>query len=119
MSQVEPTVPEIDVATLADWLETRDVLLIDVREDEEWEDARLKAAILHPMSDFDVEALPAPEGRPTVIMCRSGRRSAAITALLLRKGWTDVHNLAGGILDWQEAGHPVTEGDDDADRAAA
>lgn len=112
MAQPEHTVPEIDVATLVDWLERRDVLLIDVREDEEWEDARLSAAVLHPMSDFDVDALPAAEGRPTVVMCRSGRRSAAITDLLLRHGWADIHNLAGGILAWQEAGHPVIEGDD-------
>lgn len=112
------TVPEIDVATLAAWLEARDVLLIDVREEEEWEDARLDAAVLYPMSDFDLDTLPAPAGRTTVIMCRSGKRSAAITNVLLKNGWTDVHNLAGGILDWQDAGHPVIEGED-PERAAA
>ena len=112
------TVPEISVATLAAWLKERDVLLIDVREEEEWEDAHLAAATLAPMSDFDVDALPAPNGRPTVVMCRSGKRSAAIANVLLRHGWTDIHNLTGGILDWQEAGYPVVE-EDDADRNAA
>lgn len=118
MSQTQIAVPEIDAATLATWLETRDVLLIDVREEEEWEDAHLSAALLFPMSDFEIDALPAVEGRSVVIMCRSGKRSEAIARGLLRAGWTDVHNLAGGILDWDSAGFPVVE-DSDEDRAAA
>lgn len=112
------TVPEISVATLAAWLADRDVLLLDVREEEEWEEAHLAAAALVPMSDFEIDALPDPAGRPTVVMCRSGRRSAAIVNVLLRDGWTDVHNLAGGILDWRDAGYDVIA-EDEADRAAA
>jgi rhodanese-related sulfurtransferase len=45
-----------------------------------------------------------------LIMCASGSRSAAATAHLLRNGWTDVTNVAGGITDWERAGLPVVRG---------
>lgn len=110
MTDVSTPVPEIDPATLAAWLEEGTAVVIDVREEEEWEDMRLPAAALRPMSTFDPAELPARSGRRLVVLCRSGRRSLAVARRLLREGETEVYNLAGGILAWEALGLPVQMG---------
>ncbi len=44
------------------------------------------------------------------MMCAAGSRSAAATAWLVRNGYPDVANVAGGINEWQKAGLPVRTG---------
>ena len=44
---------------------------------------------------------------PVVTVCRAGMRSATAAAILGRGGFSDVANLAGGLLGWNEAGLPV------------
>lgn len=103
----ESAIPEISVTTLQDWLAKDDVLLVDVREQGEWDQARLPQATLVPLSTFDPSRVPAADGKPTVIMCRSGRRSADATQVMMLAGRRPVYNLAGGILAWQAAGLPM------------
>jgi rhodanese-related sulfurtransferase len=75
--------------------------LVDVRE--EWEIAIAKVPVPHlhlPMGqvpDRIGELDPAAE---TVVICRSGGRSLQVANFLERRGFTNVHNLAGGILAW-------------------
>jgi rhodanese-related sulfurtransferase len=74
--------------------------LIDVRE--EWEHAlvRVEGAELMPLSrmaDWEGSLDPAEE---IVFMCHHGLRSASVCAFLARKGFTKLHNLAGGIDRW-------------------
>lgn len=101
-------VPEINCETLAAWLANGSVLLVDVREQGEWDADHLSAARLLPLSSFDPSQVPAADdGQKTVIMCRSGRRSADVTRLLKMFGRQDVFNLEGGILAWRDAGLPT------------
>jgi rhodanese-related sulfurtransferase len=51
-----------------------------------------------------------PRDRPLHVVCNSGSRSAAVTAWLLRDGWSDVHNVAGGMTAWPRAGLEVRRG---------
>ena len=44
--------------------------------------------------------------RPIILICRSGNRSGMAAAAFRQGGW-DAHNLAGGIVRWAEAGHPL------------
>jgi len=111
MFQRAPAIPEIDVTTLRDWMEADKVVLVDVREVEEWRNAHIDGALLNPMSAFDINALPPRDGRHLVIMCRSGKRSMNVGQALAKAGTEDVYNLAGGILDWVANGYPVTQGD--------
>ena len=83
------------------------VVLVDVREAHEWDEVRIAGALHHPLSGFDATAVGA--GRPVVALCRSGFRSAKATQLLRAAG-VRVHNLAGGLTAWQEAGLPVLTG---------
>jgi rhodanese-related sulfurtransferase len=62
------------------------------------------------MSVFAARFGELPKDRPLLVMCAAGSRSAAATAHLLRNGYTDVVNVAGGITDWERAGLPVRRG---------
>jgi rhodanese-related sulfurtransferase len=85
-------------------------LTVDVREADEFAVLRLDDVVLLPMSSFAERFAELPRGRPLLMMCAGGSRSAAATAYLLRSGYTDVVNVAGGITDWRRSGLPVRTG---------
>ena len=62
------------------------------------------------MSEFAARAGELPKDRPLLVVCHLGSRSAAVAGFLLRTGWTDVHNVAGGMDAWERAGLPVRRG---------
>lgn len=85
-------------------------LVVDVREPNEFAAVRLDGVALVPMSTFATRFEELPRDRPLLVMCAAGSRSAAATAHLLRNGWTNVTNVAGGITEWEKAGLPVVRG---------
>jgi rhodanese-related sulfurtransferase len=85
-------------------------LTVDVREMNEFEALRLDDVVLLPMSSFAERFGELPKDRPLLVMCAAGSRSAAATAYLLRSGYTDVTNVAGGITEWHNSGLPVRSG---------
>ena len=106
-------IPTVDVREVERRLreDDRPPLVVDVREPDEHVGARLESgAVLLPMSTITLRMEELPKDRPLMILCASGNRSAAVTAHLLRNGWTDVANAAGGITEWQRAGFPVRRG---------
>lgn len=117
MSQQPPTPRSSPIATIdvreADRRRREDAgrpLIVDVREPNEFADVRLEGVALVPMSTFATRFEELPRDRPLLVMCAAGSRSAAATAHLLRNGWTDVTNVAGGITEWERAGLPVLRG---------
>ena len=82
--------------------------LIDVRESDEWEKARLPGAELIPLSSFQQEALgklsPTDE---IVVYCHHGIRSARAQEFLKAKGYGNVINLTGGIDAWSTQVDPT------------
>jgi rhodanese-related sulfurtransferase len=75
--------------------------LLDVREDWELELAPVPAEIVHiPMGEIERRVGELDPGRTTVVICRSGGRSAQVAHFLAAHGFAQVHNLAGGILAW-------------------
>lgn len=85
-------------------------LIVDVREADEFATLRLDGVVLLPMSVFADRHEELPKDRPLLMMCAGGGRSAAATTFLLRNGWSDVANVAGGIIAWERAGLPVRRG---------
>jgi rhodanese-related sulfurtransferase len=85
-------------------------LLVDVRERSEFIEVRAPGAVLCPTSSFLLRFEELPRDRPLHVICTSGSRSAAVTAWLLRNGWNDVHNVAGGMAGWMRAGLQVRRG---------
>jgi rhodanese-related sulfurtransferase len=81
-------------------------LLLDVREDHEWEAGHAPDAAHLPMSRFSDGAAGLPSDRTIVCVCHLGGRSAAVAAALSGAGWQAV-NLVGGMEAWHAAGLPV------------
>ncbi|MDB5115357.1 MAG: rhodanese-like protein [Mucilaginibacter sp.] len=93
---------EITVQELKEKLDSgEDFQLIDVREDFEYETSNI-GGLLIPLSGILIEADKVSKDKPVVIMCRSGKRSAAAIMQLEQKGYTNLSNLKGGMLAWAE-----------------
>jgi adenylyltransferase/sulfurtransferase len=79
-----------------------DFILIDVREEHEFEEANLNG-ILIPMGEVMDRAEEIPKDKQVVVHCRSGKRSATvINALESQLGFSNLYNLRGGILGYIE-----------------
>ncbi len=85
-------------------------LLIDVREANEFGEVRAPGAVLVPTSTFMTRVGELPAGRPLLVVCHVGGRSAAVVGYLTRSGRIDVVNVGGGMDAWQRAGLPVKRG---------
>jgi rhodanese-related sulfurtransferase len=96
-------VPEISVAEAKARLSAPNPpRLIDVREPEEYAIAHIAGAEMLPLSQWPTVAAEklTDLAQPLLIQCHHGSRSAHAAEFLLRNGYTDVTNLAGGIDAW-------------------
>lgn len=97
-------VPEVDI----DECEKRraaGVAVLDVRELDEWEQARIPGVIHIPMSELVDRVDAVPEGE-LLVVCAVGGRSATVTAFLRERG-IDATNVDGGTNAWIASGRPV------------
>lgn len=101
-------VPAIDIDELAR-RQPSGVVLIDVREPDEFEDFRVPGAQLIPMADVPERIEEIPESELVYVICLTGARSARVVDYLNRQGYDSV-NVAGGTKAWREAGLPVEHG---------
>jgi hydroxyacylglutathione hydrolase len=83
-------------------------VVIDVRNDNEWNDGHLPSALHIPLGHLTDRLSELPKGSPVVMQCATGARSAIAASLLTRAGRHDVSNLAGGYQAWVAAGLPTT-----------
>ena len=97
--------PEISVAEARQRLAAANPpRLIDVREEDELEFARVAGAELLPLSQWPPIAAEklTDLAQPLLVIYHHGMRSGQATAFLLRNGFTDVTNIAGGIDAWSQ-----------------
>ena len=104
---------DIDLESLKKGLADGSLVLIDVREPDEFAAGHIKGASINPLSRFDAEKLPAPApGKKIVLYCRSGRRSVDAAERAHRAGRSDIDtHFGGGILAWVGAGLDTEKGD--------
>lgn len=95
MRQVTPT-------ELQEYLEiaTARPLLLDVREDWEFEECHIEGAQHLPMNRIPGEYHQLDPAREIVVICHHGMRSAQVVQFLEKKGFKNVMNLAGGVDAW-------------------
>ena len=92
------------------------IVLIDVREPQEYAAGRIHGALNLPLSTFDPKALPEPSDRTIVLQCGTGKRSAMAIERCQKEGLNVDCHLAGGIAAWRAAGlrttvfDPATQG---------
>jgi rhodanese-related sulfurtransferase len=85
-------------------------LLVDVREPNEVAVEAYPGAVLVPLSTFDPQDIPDPQGKQVVFACRSGKRSVTASMAAQAGGLAYDKHLAGGMLAWKAAGLPTETG---------
>ncbi len=104
-------VPYMSVETLA--LPKTDAILLDARDQKEYDVSHLKNAIRVGYNDFKLkETLPKlPKNKNTkiVVYCSLGIRSETVAHKLIQEGYTNVYNLYGGIFEWKNANFNVVD----------
>lgn len=88
------------------------VQVVDVREPDEFEGplGHIPSARPIPLGELGKRVDELDRHVPVVTVCRAGGRSAQAVVILQKAGFTDIANLAGGMLRWRADGHPVTGG---------
>lgn len=84
-------------------------VLVDVREDNEWEKDHLPGAIHlgKGVIERDIETRVPDTNTPIVLYCGGGFRSAMAADNLQKMGYTNVISMDGGVRDWREKGYPM------------
>ncbi|MFZ5790892.1 MAG: rhodanese-like domain-containing protein [Pseudomonadota bacterium] len=106
------TLPPLDPQTLKRRLDEGSVLLIDIREPDEYARESIPGARLVPLStleryDFGEELA---SGKTLVFHCKGGNRTAMCAPHLIAKGCVGAYVLAGGIESWKRARLPIQSG---------
>jgi len=104
------TIHDIDARDVARRLADHSIVLIDVREPQEYAAERIPGALLFPLSSFDPAALPEHEKRSIVFHCGSGIRSAKAVSACTAAGIACDQHMRGGIQAWKAAGLPTIAG---------
>jgi hydroxyacylglutathione hydrolase len=92
----------------------RDVapLTVDVRAPREREQKRIAGSVGMPLNHLGERLSELPTDRPLLVYCAGGYRSSIAASLLLRHGFTQVSEIAGGIAAWEAAQLPLEAGTD-------
>lgn len=99
----------VDAAAVAERLNDRSVLVIDVRQPAEWRRGHIRGSLNVPLTQLAHNLHRLPADKPLVAVCASGHRSAVATRSLQRAG-RQVENLKGGMRSWARAGLPLDSG---------
>jgi rhodanese-related sulfurtransferase len=103
MSELPQLSIETDTASVAAMIrEGEEFLLLDVREPDEYELAKIEGSLLLPMSQWADRAgeLEPYRDQRIVVHCHHGGRSMQVTRALRRAGFSKAQNMAGGIDAW-------------------
>lgn len=103
-------VPVIRISEAAVQIDT--AVFLDSREREEYSVSHLPKAVWVGHNYFDLARLKNIAFTQAIIVyCSVGKRSDSIAKALLKEGYTNVANLAGGIFEWVNQGHAVYIGE--------
>ncbi len=78
----------------------KEPIIIDVREPEEYEQGHIPGVPLIPMNTIPEHVEKLKQERSYIFVCRSGGRSQKVSLFLKEKGFDNVRNYAGGMLEW-------------------
>lgn len=81
---------------------------IDVRQPEEWEQGTIPGIRKIMLSELSEHFDELDKSKKYMMVCRSGGRSGRAAEAMQDAGFKDVTNFDGGMLAWNEEGHPTT-----------
>src|SRR5215212_12180775 len=105
----------IDPDELAARLEGDDLLVLDVRDDDEFADFHIPGSVHLPYGDLPERQGELPRDRAIAAICSGGKRSGLAASILQREGFEQVIHVGhGGVGTWGRLGHRIEEGEEDA-----
>jgi|SRR5579872_5646937 len=92
---------ELSVRELAQWIASnRDFILLDVREPREVQIAALPGSTHIPMTQLPARVNELDKSAEIAVLCHYGGRSERVATFLTQRGFTNVHNVEGGIDEY-------------------
>jgi rhodanese-related sulfurtransferase len=87
------------------------VFVLDVREPDEFKAGHIEGAVNIPVRTLAKNGIQLPQEKnaPIAVVCKSGIRAAYATMALKLMGYTNVKDVAGGMMAWEKEGLPVTK----------
>jgi len=91
-------------------LNNDDTIIIDVRESAEFAKGHIENALHIPLSSLDGKLfeLEPHKQTPVIITCQQGTRSASACKKLHKAGFTQIYDMKGGMLAWEDAKLPIS-----------
>ena len=98
----------IDPDELAERLEDDELLVLDVREENEFAEAHIPGSVNLPYGELPERQGELPRDRAIAAICSGGKRSGLAASILQREGFDRVMHVAnGGVGTWRRAGRPI------------
>src|ERR671936_2368271 len=109
LQQVRSEISEVDATQARELIESGEPLVVDVREQDEWDEGHIPGAVHIPRGFLEsrIERAAPDQERQIVLYCAAGNRSAFAAKTLEELGYDDVVSLAGGFTDWKRNGFPI------------
>lgn len=110
---IRPHVKELSVNDVKQLMDNNTLpLLIDVREDSEWQNDHLPLAthLGRGIIERDIESVCPDKNTPMILYCGGGYRSVLAAESLQKMGYTQVISMDGGYRGWKEANYPLVKG---------
>jgi molybdopterin/thiamine biosynthesis adenylyltransferase/rhodanese-related sulfurtransferase len=109
LQQARAEISEIDAERARELIESGEPLIVDVREQDEWDEGHIPGAVHIPRGNLEsrIERAAPDPSRPLLVYCSVGNRSAFAAKTLEEMGYEDVTSLADGFTDWKRNGFPV------------
>ncbi len=98
-------VPQADISSVPPTFDET-VILLDVREDDEWQRGHAPGALHIPMGQIPARIAEIDSAATLYVVCQAGGRSQRVAQYLAQNGYAPI-NLSGGMLAWAGAGRPV------------
>ncbi len=101
------TYTDISAAELQTMLANKEFTFVNVHIPFEGNIASTDLSIPYNEIEQNLDKLPAEKDAKIVLYCRSGRMSTLAAEALVKQGYTNVWNLDGGMVGWEQAGYSV------------
>ena len=111
------TTPQMDVFSLDERLRTNGMRVLDVREQDEWDEGHIDGSVLMPYTHLApqlgrpprFEELGLEKDASIAVACATANRSSTAIGLMLREGYANLYNVTGGMEAWAQAKLPMVD----------
>jgi phage shock protein E len=111
VAETKKNVTEISPQDAAAKLNSGEAVIVDVRENDEWDEEHIPGSIHlnRGTIELDIEEKVPDPNAMIICHCGGGGRGALATESLQKMGYTNVRNMAGGFKVWKAGGLPMSK----------